>query len=139
MTEQPKTFCGDLAKPPPGLESLCRQDRWVGWRWERINGRWTKPPYIGRSPSIHASTSDPKTWGPRYEAVSAVIAGKMNGIGFCLKGSDIGAIDLDKCRNPETKQIDSWALSIINSAKGAYVEITPSGEGLRIIGLASGP
>jgi len=140
MPEQPKTFSGDFANPPKALASLCLQDRWVGWRWERgKNGKWTKPPYIGRSPSLHASTSDPQTWSSRRDAISAVLSGKMNGIGFCLKDSDIAAIDLDKCRNIETKQIDDWAQAIIDSANGAYVEITPSGTGLRIIGLASGP
>ena len=140
MPEQPKTFSGDLANPPKALTSLCLQDRWVGWRWERgKNGKPTKPPYIARSPSQHASTSDPQTWGSRRDAVSAVLSGKMSGIGFCLKDSDIGAIDLDKCRNAETKQIDDWAQAIIDGAKDAYVEVTPSGTGLRIIGLASGP
>jgi AAA domain-containing protein len=140
MSDTPKTFGGDLADPPSALSSLCLQDRWVTWRWELgKNGKWTKPPYIGRSPSYHASTSDAQTWGSRRDAVLAVLSGKMSGVGFCLKDSDIGAIDLDKCRNPETTQIDDWAQSIINSAAGAYVEVTPSGEGLRIIGVAGGP
>src|SRR5262245_40494083 len=100
MPEQPKTFSGDLANPPKALASLCLQDRWVDWRWERgKNGKWTKPPYIARSPGHHASTSDPQTWGSHRDAVSAVLSGKMNGIGYCLKDSDIGAIDFDKCRN----------------------------------------
>jgi len=139
MPERPKTFSGDLADPPKALAPLCLQNRWVPWRWELAkNGKWTKPPYIGRNPSHHASTSDPQTWGSRHEAVSAVLSGQMNGIGFCLKDSDIAAIDLDKCHNAETKRIDDWAQSIIDSAEGAYVEITPSGEGLRIIGIANG-
>src|SRR5262249_47050786 len=136
----PKTFSGDLTNPPKALASLCLQDRWLGWRWEHSkNGKWTKPPFIARSPNHHASTSDPQTWGSWRDAVSAVLSGKMNGIGFCLKDSDIATIDLDRCRNPKTKQIDNWAQAIIDSAKGAYVEVTPSGTGLRIIGLASGP
>jgi hypothetical protein len=140
MFDAPKTFSGDLADPPPALSALCQQARWVGWRWERgKNGKWTKPPYIARNPGLHASTSDAQTWGSRRDAVAAVLSGKVSGVGFCLKDSDIGAIDLDKCRNIETGQIDDWAQAIIDGANGAYVEITPSGTGLRIIGLASGP
>ena len=135
---RPKTYSGDIADPPAALATLCQQDRWVCWRWERGKNGWTKPPYIAAAPDNHASTSDPQTWGSRATAVSAVLAGRMNGIGFCLKDSDIGAIDLDRCRDPETKQIDGWAQEIIDTAPGAYVEITPSGQGLRIIGLASG-
>jgi hypothetical protein len=71
--------------------------------------------------------------------VNAVLAGKANGTGFVLTGTDVAAIDLDKCRNPVTGQITDWAVAIINAVPDAYVEITVSGTGLRIIGTAAEP
>jgi hypothetical protein len=67
-----------------------------------------------------------------------VLGGKANGTGFVLTGTDIAAIDLDRCRNPVTEQITDWAQAIINAVPNAYVEITVSGTGLRIIGIATG-
>jgi hypothetical protein len=68
-----------------------------------------------------------------------VLAGKAAGVGFVLTGTDIAAIDLDKCRDPETLAIAPWARKILDMAPGAYSEVTASGTGLRIIGVAAGP
>ena len=64
---------------------------------------------------------------------------RFNGIGFNLLDCELGAIDLDKCRDPETGAIAAWALKFIERApEDAYVETTVSGTGLRIIGTTSG-
>ena len=42
-------------------------------------------------------------------------------------------VDLDHSLDPATSQPDPWASKWIDAAKEAYVERTPSGEGLRII------
>ena len=77
--------------------------------------------------------------GPHARAaVTAVLAGKANGIGFALTGTDIGAVDLDHCRDPETGTIAAWAQEILDAAPTAYHEVTVSGTGLRIIGTAKG-
>jgi primase-polymerase (primpol)-like protein len=60
-----------------------------------------------------------------------------DGIGFVLGGSDYGALDLNHCRDRKTGKIDEWAQEWLDKAGGAYVEITPSGAGLRIIGRVS--
>jgi hypothetical protein len=54
-----------------------------------------------------------------------------------LLGSGIGALDLDDCRNLRTGAVTDWARRLIRTAD-SYVEITPSGAGLRIIGIARG-
>ncbi len=41
-------------------------------------------------------------------------------------------VDLDKCRDPETGEIEPWARSIIDRLK-SYTEISPSGCGLHIL------
>jgi hypothetical protein len=112
----------------------------VTWRWQRSKGdSWTKPPCRVDNPAAHAANNDPSSWGSRSDAVKAVTAGKAHGIGFCLTGTNIAAVDIDKCRDPETGAIDAWAREILDAAPGAYVEVTVSGTGLRIIGTADGP
>jgi AAA domain len=49
-----------------------------------------------------------------------------------------GAIDLDHCRNPSTHSIDVWAQNFMQAAVASYQEVTPSGAGIRIWGLANG-
>ena len=140
IPQRPKTICGDIADPPTALEPLCREARWVNWRWQwnPKNRKWTKPPFRTDDPARYARNNDPTTWGDRHTAVKAVLAGKADGIGYCLDGSDIAAIDLDKCRDPATGDIADWARDIIDAALNAYCEVTVSGEGLRIIGTTSG-
>ena len=71
--------------------------------------------------------------------MNAVRAGKADGVGFVLTGTDIAAIDLDKCRDSETAALAPWARKILDMARNAYCEVTVSGTGLRIIGIATGP
>jgi len=65
------------------------------------------------------------------------------GVGFALLEEDgIGAFDLDNCLTPDGTLILSHpGASLVNQAKeeGAYIEITPSGRGLRILGASSDP
>jgi hypothetical protein len=73
--------------------------------------------------------------------MSAYQMGRTDGIGFMLNGTQIAAIDLDKCRDPATGALDQWAADIVADAReeGAYIETTVSGTGIRIIGLSDGP
>jgi hypothetical protein len=48
------------------------------------------------------------------------------------------AIDLDNCRHLETHSIDAWAQLYMQFAVTSYQEVTPSGTGIRIWGLADG-
>jgi len=112
----------------------------VLWKWQlNEKGDWTKPPYRGDNPTKYAASDNPQTWCDRLTAVNAVLAGKANGTGFVLTGTEVGAIDLDHCRDPKTGTIDAWAQKIVDAAQDAYKEITVSGTGLRILGFAIGP
>jgi hypothetical protein len=125
---------------PPALIPLTTQPRWVCWRWEWRNGKWTKPPIQpGNRYPAYAKSNDPTTWGTFAEAVHRVTAGMVDGISFCLLGSNIAAVDLDHCRNRATGTIADWAQDIVRRAPaGAYCEVTVSGEGLRLIGRGAG-
>jgi hypothetical protein len=139
MNVAPKTYSGDFATPPPALAPLFSDRNWVIWKWVSKNQKWTKPPFCVANPECHAANNRPETWGMHSTAVSAVLAGKANGIGFVLTDTRYAAVDLDKCCDPETGTIDAWAQSIVGRAPNAYVEITVSGTGLRVIGVAIGP
>src|SRR5262249_44942192 len=137
LPPRPKTYNGDLSKLPPALSYLRAQPVWLCWRWFWNGNKWTKPPYCADNPERYAATNNPETWGTHEQAVKQVLDGKADGIGFALKDSNIGAVDLDHCRDPETGVIESWAEEYVKRFPGAYVEYTVSGEGLRIIGLSA--
>jgi uncharacterized protein DUF3631 len=124
---------------PHALKVITAPRNWVVWKWVTgKNGKRTKPPYRADTPSRHADSTKPETWCDIKTAMLAYTEGKADGIGFALRDTDIGAIDLDDCRNAKTGELHPFAKNIVDRA-GSYVEVTPSGEGLRIIGLATGP
>jgi hypothetical protein len=136
MMKKPHTLKGDLAHLPPALTPLTALDHWVLWRWESRKGVWTKPPYT--TAGGRAKNNDPSTWAPYQTALAAVQnGGSFDGIGFALLDTPFDVVDLDHCLDPGTGEIDEWARAWIDAANGAYVERTPSGEGLRIIGGVS--
>jgi len=139
---RPGTVQGDLANLPKALDALKPLRHWVGWSWEwRVNkggnGKWTKPLLRPDNPRYHAKSDDPTTWGTYEQALVAFKAGLCDGIGFCLLRSDIGAFDLDKCRDPITGAIAPDSMAIVERAS-SYTEITVSGTGLRVIGIGTG-
>jgi hypothetical protein len=135
---KPQTLKSNLAHLPVALAPLVALDHWLLWRWELRKGIWTKPPYIAASPTARAKNNDPTTWRPYKVAVAAVQNGAgFDGLGFALLDTPFDVVDLDHCLDPATGQPDTWALIWLKEANGAYVERTPSGEGLRIIGKTS--
>jgi len=112
-------------------------DQFVCWREEDRDGDITKVPY-----SVHggrASSINPKTWAPFEAAIDYAEEHSMSGIGFVFTEDDpYAGIDLDKCRDSETGEIDQWARKIVN-ALDSYTEISPSGTGLHIFVKATLP
>jgi Protein of unknown function (DUF3987) len=135
----PRTCNAAIGALPIALNPLCAKNQWVTWSWiKNGSGKWTKPPFQARVPHRLAKNNDSATWSSHAEAVQAVKQGAGKGIGFVLTGTEVAAIDLDHCRDPETGVIDAWAQVIVDRAPQAYVEVTVSGCGLRIIGTATG-
>jgi predicted P-loop ATPase len=122
---------------PEALKPLTAEARWVVWKYETVKGKVTKPPYQAKYPEKHASSKDPGTWADFDTALKAYQAGKGDGIGFCLFNSSIAAFDLDDCRNAVTGALEPAARRLIGRAK-SYVEITVSGEGLRVLFTSTG-
>jgi hypothetical protein len=123
---------------PVALQHLAAKDWWVLWRLMKTKkGKSTKPPYQARTPKSKASSTDPSTWAPFDIALTAYNAGAAEGVGLCLLQSELGVFDLDDCRDPGTGTLEPAAERLIKRAN-SYVEITPSGTGLRIIGTSHG-
>lgn len=113
---------------PDGLKEF---DQWASWRWERRNGKWTKPP-INPATGRYARNNDPDTWGSFEAALQRMREGRLPGIGFMFHPDDLFAgADLDKCRDPQTGEIEPWALEIVEGLD-SYTEVSPSESGLKV-------
>lgn len=128
-----------LPPVPSCLLPLLDKPRWCLWRWEeRINKKTgevkrTKPPYNPNNPRAYARNDDPSTWATFEKAAASAKNGA--GIGFMLMGEKrVRALDLDDCRDPETGALAPWAKDLVDRA-GSYTEVTPSGKGVRILGV----
>jgi hypothetical protein len=105
--------------------TLRAMKNWVLWRYEARDGKQTKVPY---QPNRKLAKSNmPETWCDFDTAVS--VMSHYSGIGFCLS-DDIVGIDLDHCISEGV--ITDAAKEILSAFSGAYTEISPSGEGIRI-------
>lgn len=138
--DKPTTHQGNLAKLPRALAPLIERPQWAMWRWTHLpNGKWQKPPFMATQPGRHASTKDPNTWADYATALAAAQAGHADGITYVLtEDNPYAAIDLDNCRHTDTHSIDVWAQNFLEAGRDSYSEVTPSGTGVRIWGLADG-
>ncbi len=104
---------------------------------EELRGRpqWVvhkeKVPYIAGGLG-KASSTDLMTWRTFEEAVRALETGEYDGVGFVFSSGDpFVGIDLDKCRDPETGELEDWAAKIVKDL-GGYAEASFSGTGVHI-------
>ncbi len=111
-------------------------DQWVAWRGEpaiTAEGieKLDKIPVNPHSGGA-GSTTNPATWGTFLQGLDAYHTRSLSGIGLVLtEGTGIVGVDVDKCRNPETGEINAEGLGIIRRLK-SYTEVSPSGTGIRI-------
>ena len=111
--------------------------QWVLSRLEERDGAFAKIPMMpsGR----RAKVNDPLTWS-KYEDVLAVLgSGQFDAIGYVFTETDpyVG-IDLDKCLNPDSGELEPDAQSVMDSMD-SYTERSISGTGLHIIVKATMP
>ena len=111
-------------------EELRQRPQWVVHK--------EKVPYIAGGVG-RASSTDSLTWRTFEEAVQALRTGRYDGIGFVFSSGDpFAGVDLDKCRDPETGELEEWAEKIV-VAFGGYAEASPSGTGVHIIVRGKAP
>ena len=131
---------------PPRMEinvdsiplEIRQQPKWICWKWEVRNGKWTKPPFDFKNGKF-AKSNDPNTWGDFFLAYKASLNGKYDGIGFMLSADDpYSGVDWDDCHSdgvitPEAEK----EIMAFNS----YTEYSPSGKGLKTLvkGKLPGP
>lgn len=117
--------------------------QWVGWRYEERTKRdgttyITKVP-INPGTGYNADPTNPDTWGSFDEAVNRAEADGLDGVGFVFTEDDpYCGVDLDKCRDPETGDVEPWALEYVEQLD-SYAEVSPSGTGVHIICKGNAP
>lgn len=148
MTTTKPTALAVIAENIPA--ELREQRKWVCWRYEIRDGKWTKPPYIAGSQE-YAKSTDHKTWRTFEEAHAAYLKHReyYDGIGYVLT-EDSGYVggDMDHVRDPAAGLILPWSdqqrackhwldaapdPAQVIEAVGSYAEVSPSGTGLRFI------
>jgi len=121
-------------------EAMRARAAWVVWKYEeREPGKQTKVLYRPDAPRVRASSTDPTTWAPFGVAVAVSQRTRdVNGIGYVLSPDDpFVAVDLDHCIDKDGT-LEPKADEIVRELD-SYTEITPSGEGLRIIARGALP
>ena len=104
---------------PDELKAL---PRWTTWKL--IQGK--------KLPFSKNGTTAIKDPGLRLSFLEACAQMNGGGIGFVFDESDdLGGVDLDACRNPETGELTLWAQKIVKDFN-SYTEISPSGTGVKI-------
>ena len=113
--------------------ALRRARRWVCWRF--LEGR--KPPVTADGYPLK-NWVEPAGWMTYEDAVAAFASSNaVDGVGFVL-GGGVGGLDLDDCRDPATGLLDPKAVAVLDLHPGAYAEVSPSGKGVKVFGLADG-
>lgn len=111
---------------PAALTTL---PRWVRWDQVTRKGKPTKLPLTtaGRP----ASSTDPRTWTTHSTANRSTIG---RGLGFVLNGDGLAVLDLDHCLIDGKPAPAAQAL--LDRFPEAWVERSPSGDGLHVWGRA---
>ena len=123
-----KVFNG--ANIPSELKAM---RRWAVWKavWNEARQKYDKIPYNAQHYGL--STKKVPDWGD-YETAATTLAlnpTRYAGLGFVLTDvKGVVGIDLDNCRHDG--HIAPWAREIVDTM-ASYTEISPSGNGLRIL------
>ena len=107
--------------------------QWVAFRIEPNpkGGRPNKVP-INPKTGNNAKTNDPKTWSSLEEAIEFSLKAKLHGIGFVFSENDLFfGLDIDSCLYGAS--FNNRSMELIHAFK-TYTEISPSGQGIHIIG-----
>jgi len=123
---------------PPNFDNMPKEakclPRWVSWKYEprEPGAEPGKIPYNPKRPNTRASSTDPATWGTFDQARAAYLGGNRTGVGIVLDGDGMVGVDIDHCvvdGKPTPK-----AMALLDKLEAAYIEVSPSGTGLRAIG-----
>lgn len=114
-------------------DELKKKTRWICWRYAVKDDKKTKIPMIPGE-NMTAQTNNPYTWEDYWTASNAQ---GYDGIGFVFNDDGIVGIDIDHCRDPKTGKLEDRVQKLLNKIE-TYVEESPSGKGIHIIGTYKG-
>lgn len=118
---------------------LKKRNQWVVWKQVQVPGRMkpTKVPFSART-GAEASSTDPKTWSSFDDALAYYRSHPdVPGIGFVFNERDpYCGIDLDECIT--NGQVSPEAQALIDDL-ASYSEISPSGNGIKVIIVGTKP
>ncbi|MBX0288000.1 hypothetical protein EGH22_16830 [Halomicroarcula sp. F28] len=112
-------------------------ENWICWREGERDGKPTKIPTkpYRTSGSPNLDVTDPNQRRDFEQAVAAHGDSRVNsdGLGFVFtEDVSIAGVDLDKCRDADTGELEEWAEDIIDRLD-SYTEVSPSGTGVHIL------
>jgi predicted P-loop ATPase len=127
---------GHIQFNPEGVpESLKQHPRFLAYALlPGKNGKLRKVPQrLDANGSTNSSAQDSSNWLAWSKVEALRESGTWQYFGWSFNGNSTGIVglDLDGCRNPETGDIETWAIDLLQ-AFGSYSEISPSGCGLHI-------
>ena len=102
-------------------------DQWVVWKDAKVL-------YDPTRPNSKAKVNDPSSWGSFQQAEAAYSEGGWLGVGFVLTGNRIAGVDLDNCVIDGIPKPE--AMNLLADLDAAYIEFSPSGNGIRAFGFA---
>lgn len=111
--------------------SLRQRGYFCCWRFEERGGKRTKVPY---SPITGGGAQTNRRNSFAYFETALRVVEQYDGIGFLI-ADGLFVIDLDHCFNPD-RTLKLHAVKILEKFDGCYIERSPSGTGLHIIGYA---
>lgn len=140
--ERPKVLTPKFGTMPKLLTAL--PERWVLWRYEWSGERWLKVP---KQPNRrNASATNPATWRnfaevkAAYENTSSYFDGVGIALGPAIFINNIAryivGVDFDNCKSDG--EFDSFVMDAARELN-TYVEISPSGIGIRMFLLHDKP
>jgi hypothetical protein len=130
--------------PLPTLDqiptALRERAQWVVWRNEprETGGKPTKVPYQARYPQSKASSTRPATWADAARALETARAHGFDGIGYVFSPDDpFAGFDFDDVLDEQGRPAD-WVQTWLDEFS-TYVEVSPSGRGLKGIAIGKLP
>ena len=112
-------------------ETLKCKRKWLFWKYETIGEEKRKPPTCANGKKINPH--DPDNLYP-FSIVEEKFDPQIHeGIGFSLTGSGFIGLDFDDCLTipNDFSSLKDWAVPIVELIKGNYIEISPSGNGIK--------
>jgi hypothetical protein len=106
---------------------LTARAQWLVWKDEAGD----KKPYSAKTRRI-CDPTDPANWCTFEEAQAAHLLGDYDGFGFALANDGLVGVDLDGC--VADGKPSAAASALLAHLRPAYVEFSPSGNGLRAFG-----